>query len=123
MKLGIYKFDWDCNYGSVYGIFIEECENVKLLENSNISVNFGEILGKHSEVDINIKPGDFILVTDNKDEIDLIKNLKLLPMGYNPFDYKLGIFSSIPNSLRSKYNLDWDKLSIRNYIELLKKNK
>lgn len=120
MKLGVYKFDWDYVYGIINGIFIADEDDIKLLENSNISIYFGEVLGKHSEVEIKINPGDFTLVTDDPEEIETIKKLKLF-IGFNPLDLNLSSFTEISKSLEDKYpDTSWYDLTVREYINILK---
>jgi hypothetical protein len=53
----LYKFRWDCGrQGTVEGIFIAEEQEVK--DAVGQQVNFGEILGKHSEVYGTIDDGE-----------------------------------------------------------------
>ena len=85
MKEGIYKFDFDLCYGNICGTFIANDEDIKLLENNKISVYFGEVLGKHSEVSVIIEPGDFHLLTDDQEVIKVFKEYEMY-CGYNP-DY------------------------------------
>lgn len=45
----IYKYYLDCGrVGEVFGVFVEDDENIKKSIGTNIY--FGEILGKHSEI-------------------------------------------------------------------------
>lgn len=77
----LWKFCWD--YGleaKVEGIFKATKEEV---ENAiGKDVNFGEILGKHSEVYGTIEDGEIKLVSDNP-----IVVMNAIESGYNPLEY------------------------------------
>ena len=83
---GIYKFGWDLTYGILSGIFIADSEEIRLLENNKIVLNFGEALGKHSYIDdIEVVPGDFKKLTEDQDLVQgFIENDMFC--GYSPFD-------------------------------------
>lgn len=80
-RLVLWRFYWDCGrQGEVEGLFKatkEEVENV-----IGKDVDFGEILGKHSEVYGTIEDGDIELVSDNPIEVMSAKEF-----GYNPLNY------------------------------------
>lgn len=82
---GIYKFFWDCGrQGNVEGIFVATADSV-----SNIigrDINFGEILGKHSEVYGTIEEDEIKLVTTDENMVALFEEHNL-SSGYNPLDY------------------------------------
>lgn len=47
----LFKMDFDCGrMGNLEGVFIADTEDVEYLVNNKISVYFGEVLGKHSEI-------------------------------------------------------------------------
>jgi hypothetical protein len=81
----LYKFH--VNYGrmgNISGIFsIEENE---LTRYNGKMVYFGEILGKHSDVDYEINKDDFTVLTDDQDFISRFDEMGC-ESGYNPFDY------------------------------------
>ncbi len=80
---GIYKFEWDFSYGILSGIFIADSEDISLLENNKIVLNFGEVLGKHSCVnEVNLDPGDFIKLTEDQDLVAAFENNKMF-CGYS----------------------------------------
>ena len=82
---GIYKFYWDYGrMGEIEGIFVETQANVHLIEGKD--VNFGEVLGKHSEVYDKIDIGDITLVTDDQDAVAMFERYNM-NTGYNPFHY------------------------------------
>lgn len=81
----IYRFKCDCGrMGKLEGIFIADSTDVKNLIGS--SVNFGEVLGKHSEVCGEIEEHEIELVTDDEKCVEMFEFFNLAT-GYNPFDY------------------------------------
>jgi hypothetical protein len=82
-----FEIDYD-RQGSVDGLFVTTKEQMEAL--SGVNINFGEILGKHSEVWID----DFnwtefcTVLTDEQDKIEfLIDLLGWNISGYDPSDY------------------------------------
>lgn len=85
---GLYSFHWDCGrMGDLTGLFVA---NKKAVENIiDKYVDFGEVLGKHSEVYGYIEEGDIVLETDDQ---DFIQKLQFhlgeeTISGYNPLHY------------------------------------
>lgn len=119
---GIYKFEWDFSYGILSGIFIADSEDISLLENNKIVLNFGEVLGKHSCVnEVNLDPGDFIKLTEDQDLVAAFENNKMF-CGYNPFNIFISkCFMNIPKELLDKYpDENWEDMTAGGYINLLK---
>lgn len=82
---GIYKFFWDCGrMGVIEGVFTEESENVSSIVGK--TVYFGEVLGKHSDIDGEIAVGDINLITNDKNAVEMFERYQL-ETGYNPFVY------------------------------------
>lgn len=83
MKL--YRFHWSVYYGRVEGIFISTPTLIEKVIGSH--VDFGSILGKHSQIYGSLEPEDLEVITDDIYFID--KFLKLFPngIGYNPLNY------------------------------------
>lgn len=82
---GIYKFTWDVGrLGMVEGTFVALAESVQ--KAIGASVNFGEILGKHSEIFGTIEEDEIVLLTDNPEAVTMFKEFGL-DCGYNPLDY------------------------------------
>lgn len=84
--LGLYKLHGRTYYGTLYGLFIEDTEKVEKLIDEKIEVNFGEVLGKHSEVVSNLDKSDIELVTTDEAVIKTVQDNNLC-FGYNPFNY------------------------------------
>ena len=82
---GIYKFYWDRGRnGFLEGIFTAYEEDV--LNIIGKRVYFGEVLGKHSEIDGDIDSKDITLITKDKEAVQVFNGYSL-ECGYNPFDY------------------------------------
>jgi hypothetical protein len=81
----IYKMRFDCGrMGSLKGIFVADTEEMKKLIGTEIY--FGEVLGKHSEIEGPLDEADIELVTNEADVVEIFKKYEL-QSGYNPFDY------------------------------------
>jgi hypothetical protein len=89
MKMkGLYKFEWDCGRnGNLEGLFIAEKADIEALVGTD--VYFGEILGKHSEVQGEIEEDEITLITDDQAFIALIEEKigEGTISGVNPLDY------------------------------------
>lgn len=87
MNKFLWKFCWDCGrMGSVEGLFTATDEEVSFAIGKN--VNFGEILGKHSEVYGILKKSNFEkLDVDSESVMKVVKYLGEDWSGYNPFNY------------------------------------
>lgn len=84
--LKLYRFWWDCGrQGHVEGVFAEDSETVENLIGRE--VYFGEILGKHSDINGPLESGDLTVLCEDKDFIQKAIEYKLVPIGYNPLDY------------------------------------
>ena len=81
-KQNVYQISEDFGRGfSIDGVFLATPAEVKALVGRN--VYFGEICGKHSEIDLDIGPDTITLVSDVRSEVDLIRRLGLC-RGQNP---------------------------------------
>lgn len=81
----IYKFYVDYGrHGDLSGVFVAEQADVKNLIGKEIY--FGEVLGKHSEVFLQLKEEHLTEVTTDEKFIELFDKYDL-SNGYNPFDY------------------------------------
>ena len=81
------RFSWDYGrMGKVRGMFITT--RAELEAGYGQRVNFGEALGKHSDVSGELSEGDIQIVTDDQEFLAKMeaytgRNVS----GYNPFDY------------------------------------
>ena len=79
---GLYKFYVGVGRGrDIEGLFIANSKEVKELIGKD--VYFGEICGKHSEVEFEIKEEHIIFVANNPEVIHLVEKFKL-ENGINP---------------------------------------
>lgn len=86
-----YKFDEGPGRdGSLSGVFFEDTDFVDsvLARHSTDRVAYmGEVLGKHSDVDLLIDPSNITLITSDSEEVALFEDRLGGGVGYNPFDY------------------------------------
>jgi hypothetical protein len=83
----LFKMELDFGrQGEIEGVFYSTDERVNAIEGKDL--RFGEALGKHSNVSCSLDAGDIELVTDNKEFLDMAKDLGInLESGTNPFWY------------------------------------
>lgn len=82
----LYRFRADCGrMGYLSGVFVQTEKNLKKLIGK--TAYFGEVLGKYSAIEITIKQDHFELLTADRNFIDQAEKYKLVPNGYNPFEY------------------------------------
>jgi hypothetical protein len=85
MSKGIYRFAVRYGrMGDLAAIFTAESEDVEKLIGKE--VHFGEVLGKHSDVSLEMDDRYLRLITDNPDDVAMFERLEL-ECGHNPFDY------------------------------------
>ncbi len=84
------RFRWDCRRnGVVEGLFVTT--QAELDANWGKFVQFGEILGKHSDVSGKLEPKDIEVLSEDQPFIDkLVDVLSIRISGYCPFDYVRG---------------------------------
>ncbi len=84
------RFKWDCRRsGVVEGLFVTT--RAELDANWGKFVQFGEILGKHSDVCGKLEPKDIEVLSEDQAFIDtLVDVLSIRIAGYCPFDYVRG---------------------------------
>lgn len=81
------KFRWDCGrQGDLEGLFVcTEDERQSLIGKR---VYFGEVLGKHSEIQGPIEEKELRILSDDQEKIDwLISVAGWTVSGHNPLDY------------------------------------
>ena len=83
-------FSMDRDYGrggGISGLFIATQQAVDRLVGEEL--DFGEALGKHSEVIFDVEEGDIVDLDIPEDVVILLwKRLGLTLSGYNPFEYQ-----------------------------------
>lgn len=84
----LYKFYLDCGrMGHLEGVFVAECCEVR--DAIGKRYNFGEALGKHSQIDGTLEEKDITVVTDDKTVINVITEHLDGSVGRNPLNYLL----------------------------------
>lgn len=81
----IYRYYLDCGrMGSVEGLFVAEMDEVEALAGKRCY--FGEILGKHSEIDDNEPRANTSLLSSQQQHVAWFEELRLAT-GVNPLDF------------------------------------
>lgn len=81
----LFKFYWDCGrMGDLDGLFVANKEEVKKAIGKDIY--FGEVLGKHSEIEGTLEKGDFEMITDDPNVVRVFEEHSIYS-GHNPLDY------------------------------------
>lgn len=114
----LFKMDFDCGrMGNLEGVFIADTEDVEYLVNNKISVYFGEVLGKHSEISGCVAESEIKQITTDENVIKIVEEYGL-NSGYNPFEYTLCTSETedIPDN-----GVDWDDCTVQEYIDFMRK--
>ena len=107
----LFKFtaSWG-RYFDYNGIVIVTQEQLDYAINNKLTVYFGEIAGKYSEVYYTFDKDDFEIITDDVEKIEWVeKNLRYV--GYNPFD--VDVISDKIQSLESEGLICEDYINIK----------
>lgn len=81
----IYRFSQSVGrMGDLAGVFIADSDDVEKIMGE--TVHFGEVLGKHSDIDVDIDDENLTIVSSDPDAVLMFENLNL-ETGHNPFDY------------------------------------
>jgi hypothetical protein len=88
MKHYLWKFHWDCGRsGDLNGLFVATEKEVNDLLGKHC--NFGEVLGKHSEIYGEIEEGEIKKVDLDSETVEkVVKVLGHTWSGYNPMHYR-----------------------------------
>lgn len=113
--VAIYRLYMDFRGGEVSGMFLAKKKYIEYMIENEVSVHFGEILGKHSDVRATICDDDIEMVSDEKNVIDFFKKYKF-ENGYNPltttFDpYDTKDFDEPDNGI------EWSDCCVEEWIE------
>lgn len=83
---GIYRFEQSCGrMGDLSGIFIADVGETDKINGQTVC--FGEVLGKHSEIEVTIVVGENMkLVSFDPSEVEMFERLELAT-GINPHEY------------------------------------
>ena len=114
----LYRMNLYCGkMGNLEGIFIADTEDIDYLTNHEISVYFGEVLGKFSEISSTINEKDIELITDEENVISIVEKYEL-ENGYNPLAYSLCQYDT-EDILDDE--IDWSDWSIQEFIDFKRK--
>jgi hypothetical protein len=81
----LYKFHWQGGrMGDIEGVFVSTDEIIK--KSLGLTVYFGEILGKHSEIYGDFEETDLTVLSVNQDFIEKFEKI-IGSSGYNPLKY------------------------------------
>lgn len=84
----LYEFCWDCGrQGSLQGLFIAEAERVEAVIGKRIE--FGEVLGKHSDVSGILEASDLTVKSEHPEVLRILSECFQdgTISGYNPLEY------------------------------------
>lgn len=87
----LYKYGWDFGrMGTLSGLFLALPSKAEAAIGK--TVKFGEVLGKHSEIECEIEPDDLKLVSSNPADIEVFERLfgRDDICGLNPLEYLQG---------------------------------
>ena len=83
--LGVYRFYWDCGrQGDLSGVFVANSEDIDKAIGKRI--DFGEALGKFSNIYGDLTEEDIELLSDNPEVIQVVQDHGLTN-GWNPLEY------------------------------------
>ena len=110
----LFKMNFDCGRnGNLEGVFISDTDDVKYLVKNNISVYFGEVLGKHSDVSGCVDKSEITMITTDENVISVVFEHGL-ESGYNPFDQTLCTHEteSVPEN-----GIEWSDCTVKDFID------
>jgi hypothetical protein len=80
----LYKFNWSTRDGEVTGLFVKESAEVDAAIGR--PVGFGEILGKHSDINGQLDNEDLTILSVDPAFVERFEKV-VGDVGYNPFDF------------------------------------
>lgn len=114
----LYRLKFDCGrQGCLEGVFVADTEDVKFLVENQVSVYFGEVLGKHSEIYGPVEQKEIELITTEANVIEVVEKYGL-STGDNPFGYNLCAdgMEDVPDN-----GVDWNDCTVQEYIDFMRK--
>lgn len=114
----LYKMNCDCGRsGNLEGVFIADTEDVEYLIENKVSIYFGEVLGKHSEISAYIAKEEIKIATTDENVINIVQELGL-ETGYNPFVFNLCECETegVPEN-----GIDWNDCTVQEYVDFMRK--
>lgn len=114
----LFKMNFDCGrMGNLNGVFIADTEDVEYLVENKISVLFGEVLGKHSDISGRVAENEISLITTDENVLKVVREHDL-ESGYNPFDYNLCEYETddVPEN-----GVEWSDCTVQDFIDFKRK--
>lgn len=114
----LFKMNFDCGrMGNLEGVFIADTEDVEYLIDNHISVYFGEVLGKHSEISGEVCRDEIKMITTDENVIGIVQEHGL-ESGYNPFDETLCTSETedVPDN-----GVEWGDCMVQDFIDFKRK--
>lgn len=112
----VYKMIADCGrMGQLAGIFVAEKEFINFLIEHEIYIDFGEALGKHSEVIGCVSQEEIILLSDEPQAVECFEKYHF-ESGYNPLDYNVGVYD-MEDWNEPENGIDWSDCTVAEYID------
>lgn len=102
----LWRFTFDYGrMGSLFGLFIATEEDIA--QAIGKQVDFGEVLGKHSQVDGELEQGDFNKLDVTVEAVqEVSKHLGKTWSGYNPLEY-IQVFTTCEQCQETMNEDDW----------------
>ena len=86
MTRHLYEFRWDCSrMGRLLGLFVAEEKEVE--DAIGKQVYFGEVLGKHSEIEGELEKDDVCIKSSDENFINQFVEIIGMSFGRNPLEY------------------------------------
>ena len=114
----LFKMNFDCGrMGNLDGVFVADTEDVEYLVNNKISVYFGEVLGKHSEISGCVDESEIKQITTDENVISVVEEHEL-ESGYNPFGYTIceSETENVPEN-----GVEWGDCTVGEFIDFKRK--
>ena len=110
----LFKMVFDCGrMGELEGVFIANTEDVDYLIKNKISIYFGEVLGKYSEISGTLDESEIKTITTDENIINVVKEYEL-ESGYNPFTENIceDETNDVPEN-----GIDWSDCTVQEFID------
>ena len=97
----VYKFYADCGrHGNLEGIFVAEKHLIDKMLRLKPTIEFGEVLGKHSDIRGQIEDDEIELLTEDSVIVDFFESNNI-SSGHNPLWCQVGEFDTCEDYLNS----------------------
>ena len=83
---GIYRFKAWCRQGDLEGLFVATRSDIENLLNLGKDIEFGEVLGKYSDISFTVREEHITLISEESTHVDFFENF-IVDSGINPLLY------------------------------------